>query len=207
MPRAAADAAGAVRTTARARRAIARHIENLLADGRPYTVAYLTLIRYGERAREALLEATGPARESLIRCRALMAAARVGGPGVYEAMLRLASDDDERVRFDAQVALGILGDERAIPVLAARLKAGPRQDEDGQPAAMGLERFGEAALPALLEAAGDADPTCRLIALNVLANLGSHEAVEAVRRLTRDPDPLIAHEAAWWLDDMRESGS
>ena len=122
-------------TVAAEKRRIRRHIENLgSVDERVATKAEACLIRYyGPRAFDELRDACHDPNAA-VRFRAVWALAQTRATSAYETILALTEDPDQRVRYDATVALGVLGDARAVEPLA-RLWA--RNDSTGPAAISG----------------------------------------------------------------------
>src|SRR5579872_3031502 len=91
------------------KRRIKHHIANLNSpDQKVSARAEGYLIRYyGARALEQLTEACSHPNP-VVRFRAVWALAYTHDPRAYETILHLADDADERVRYDATIALGIL---------------------------------------------------------------------------------------------------
>ena len=56
-----------------------------------------------------------------IRADTAVALGNLGGPGVYEALVTILSDENELVKSMAALALGLLGDKRAVEPLIAML--------------------------------------------------------------------------------------
>lgn len=94
-----------------------------------------------------------------------------------------------QTRQGAVAALGLMGDATAAPLLLARL-----EDPSGAvraEAVRALGRLGQAEAPAVLEAARDRDPSVRLALVETLTPLKSADAVNALRKLARDPAPEV----------------
>lgn len=115
--------------------------------GTPESVrAVVEVLRHGDqRARQA----------------AILALAGMEAPEAYAAVVDALEDDDPAVRHGAVAALGELGDRRALPLLAARLRldrdAGVRSE-----AAYRLGKLGDLATVSVLEAAReDVSPNVR----------------------------------------------
>ncbi len=123
-------------------------------------------------------------------------------PRAYETILRLTDDPDERVRYDATVALGILGDERAIEPLTRIYLS---QDET-RPAGMASHRMGPKAVPALIEVLRQGNAHVRHSVVNVLGGLaqdyGDKRCIELLQGCLNDPDPLVKKDAEFWLEEL-----
>ncbi len=101
------------------------------------------------------------------------------------------------VRYHATVALGGIGDARAIPSLVEAL--GDLEENRGGVAAgaeSALLRFGGAALPALLEAAEKGADTVRTRAVRLLGRLEAAVPAAVLRRLLGDASENVRIQAA-----------
>jgi HEAT repeat protein len=138
----------------------------------------------------------------VVRYRAVWALGYTHEPRAYETILRLTDDPDEGVRYDATIALGILGDQRAIkPLTQMCLK-----EDATRPAADGLSRMGLKATSALIELLRQGGPNVRWSAVQVLGNFakefGDRRSIELVQACVNDPDPEVRENAAFWLNDI-----
>jgi HEAT repeat protein len=134
------------------------------------------------------------------------------GPGAaaaYERLVALLDHPDVATCCAAARALGSLGDERAIPVLAARLsfdadllrtqkqkRARKRALGLQRAAAEGMGRLGRASLGAALDAARGADPAARLGGVIALGYVGGGRALATIERAAADPDDVVREAAA-----------
>jgi HEAT repeat protein len=156
------------------------------------------------RVRAEAAQKLGEARDPEVTSR-LIAALNDNENEVRQAAIRsLARHKDARsvrlltaaldspsfqTRQGAVAALGLMGDAAATPVLLSRLK-----DQNGAvraEAVRALGRLGQAEEPAVLDTTRDPDPTVRLALVETLAPLKSAEAVNTLRRLSRDPTPEV----------------
>jgi HEAT repeat protein len=120
------------------------------------------------------------AREEREELRPLALALRDQGPGLTKAL----RDNDIDIRLAAQKALEEVADARA-----RWLRHGGAEQAKDDPLLDGLR----ASLPALSDAAGDADLRVRRAALDVLGALGpaAEPAMPALTRALRDPDRFV----------------
>src|ERR1700722_6997736 len=108
----------------RAKKRIARHIQNLNnCDNEIACRAETSLIRYyGARGIDQLLEVVDHPNPA-VRGRAAWTLAHTREPRLFDVILNLCSDPEGDVRYDSAVALGILGDGRAVAPLIALMSA------------------------------------------------------------------------------------
>ena len=120
-------------------------------------------------------------------------------PAIADLVTILTEEDDTVVRRMAVIALGKIGGDAALDVLAATL-------DDADPvirrqAARALALLGEAADAPLLGALNDQDAPVRVQAARALANMRSDEVVYALRDLLLDdPEPAVRLRAVLSLE-------
>jgi HEAT repeat protein len=189
------------RAMTRADKQIQQHIENLdSADFDTSCRAEGYLIRYyGSRALVPLIWACGNPNAT-VRFRAVWALGQTLDPRAYEIILRLIDDPDQRVRYDATIALGILGDLRALePLRRATLL-----EDVSRPGYEGLYRLGLAAVPIFEELLQSESPHNRHVAINCLGNLaedtGDSHCLDLLRKHLDDPDWGTKEDARFWLE-------
>jgi HEAT repeat protein len=119
--------------------------------------------------------------------------------------MRLTDDVDERVRYDATVALGILGDDRAIEPLRQMLLA----NDETRPAGMAFYRLGPRTVPVLKDVFNTGDEQARLVVVNVVGgfakDFGDTDSIAILKVAAVDPDPLVRADAQFWLDEIANS--
>jgi HEAT repeat protein len=135
--------------------------------------------------------------------------------GLYPKLIAELDNPDRATASAAARILGMLGDERAIPVLAARLafdpellKAKGRKAKAAlkgafalqQGAAIGLGRLGRSALAVAMEAAHSDNPVARRGGVIVLGRVGGGRALAVLDRAVDDPEPVVREAAARALD-------
>ena len=99
------------------RRRIAGHLVNLASDDdATATQAELRLLRFGNKAIGQLLALVGSENPRL-RFRVVYLLGKTGESEVFPVVASFVYDPDDFVRYDAVMALGYLGDPRAIPLL------------------------------------------------------------------------------------------
>jgi HEAT repeat protein len=188
--------------TPRAKRRIRQHVENLNhADDRVSMRAENYLGRcYGIRALGELVEACGHANP-VVRFRAVWLLGHTHAPQAYEAILDLTDDPDERVRYDATLALGILGDIRAIEPLE-RIWLG---NDDSRPGEAALAEIGLPALSAVERVFRCGTQEQRQTAVNILGDWAKmHKNVRCVsllREAADDDDGNVREDARFWLGE------
>ena len=122
---------------------IRKHVRDLdNSDQKVSARAEGYLIRYyGARALEALNDACSHPHPQ-VRFRSVWALAYTHEPRVYDTILRLTQDPEGSLRYDEAIALGILGDERALAPLVALMQQRDLEGAVDGAAAMGLVRLG-----------------------------------------------------------------
>jgi HEAT repeat protein len=184
--------AGDKRTMAR----ISRHIENLNSpDEAISSRAEGYLMRYyGARALEPLIEACDHPNP-VVRFRALWALAHTRDRRAYDPILRLM-----RVRYDATVALGVLGDLRAIEPLTEPLLC----DDETRPAVMAFIRLGPATIPAMADILRRGNARSRWQAIQVLGNFQDERSLALIKQYCNDPDASVRELADYHIRSMRD---
>lgn len=139
-----------------------------------------------ERALTRLLgqaDARGEVIEALVR----------HGSGVTDLLIEQLGSEDLEIRKAAAVALGRIGDARAVPALVEVL------EEDSEltfAAADALAKIGDQrAFEPLLARVGDASASARQAVIGALNSLGSPEMPARVRPLLSDADPNVRESA------------
>jgi HEAT repeat protein len=92
------------------------------------------------------------------------------------------------VRYDAAIALGILGDDRAIVPLVSLMQQPDEPSSVDSAAAMGLVRLGNRAVPALVEVLKQGTHSGRGLAASVLGSIGDTRAIEPLTALLASED-------------------
>ena len=115
------------------------------------------------------------------------------GSRVTELLVEQLGSEELEIRKSAAVALGRIGDARAVPALVAVL------DDDAElviAAADALAKIGDArAFEGLLALVGDPGAAVRQAAVGALNSLGSPEMPARVLPLLADPDPNVRESA------------
>ncbi|RXW31489.1 HEAT repeat domain-containing protein [Propioniciclava flava] len=113
---------------------------------------------------------------------------KVGDPAHFEALAPLVADEHADVAIKAYRAVANTGRPEALTVLASRLGDGDALQRDALTGA--FARFGEAAVPALIEALGSPERDVREHAADALGHLGADAitATDALAGLASDPD-------------------
>jgi HEAT repeat protein len=194
-----------VSANSRAERRIRQHIANLASEDKEVSVpAEKSLIRYyGVRALPHLISACDHPMPQ-VRYRAVWALACTHDPRAYETVMRLTSDPDDRVNYDAILGLGVLGDTRAIGPLVEMVL-----QNDG-PADGALRDFGLLAIEPFRRLIDASDAGVRLCAANGLGYIaektGSQECVALLRDCLGDPDEYVRNDARYWLEELSPHG-
>jgi HEAT repeat protein len=131
-----------------------------------------------------------------------------GDAAARPAVLPLVRSDQELVRVAAIRALGLLGTEADVPVLAAR--AGVESAAERNAVRQSLVRLrGEQVHAAISAAIQAGDPHVRAELLAVLAARNAKEALPVVLRCAADPEPtvrLAAIDALRFMADEQQVG-
>ena len=132
-------------------------------------------------------------------------------PGFADELVRVfngASADDPRVRRYLALALGRLGDKRAVPALVQA--ADPRGDTSADPdtqvyAVWALGAIGDReAIPTLVKLAGSEDPGLRKAAVHALGSFPDDAASAALLTAVNDPVEDVRWNAAVGLARRRD---
>jgi HEAT repeat protein len=146
---------------------------------------------------------TSPSREWRDQCTALLVER---GAEAVPALLGAMRHASALVRYHATVALGSIGDERAIPALVAAL--GDLEENRGGVAAgaeVALAQIGPRAVPALLEAVATAPDQVRTRAVRLLGKIGVGVPVDSLRRFLREGSENVRVQAATALWHVGEA--
>ena len=148
----------------------------------------VTRLRYGvpEDRREQVAEALTPLlehRDIFLVNEVLTSLTAIRGVSAVPAILNLLGRPF--VGDDALKALGDLRDPRAIGPILDRL------ERDGHNAAEALVKIGPEAEAPVIEKLRDSSDSVRRSACEILARIGTAEAVRAMRALPADPDGLV----------------
>ncbi len=143
----------------------------------------------GERIERALVPLLGRATarkevvEALVRY----------GKRVTDLLIEQLDAEDVETRKAAIVALGRIGDARAVPALVAAIN---RDDESIIPVAGALGKIGDRrAFEALLELIGHTDAAFRQAAISAINSLGHPEMAARAVVLMNDPNPYVRESA------------
>ncbi len=123
-----------------------------------------------------------------------------GDRAARPAVLQMISSDQDLVRAAAIQAMGALGTEEDIPMLAEKTAAKAKGDSDAARSSL-VRMRGEKVNAAILAALAKSNPQSRAVLLNVLAARNAKEAVPAVLEQAGDKDPQVRSAA---LDALRQ---
>jgi HEAT repeat protein len=136
--------------------------------------------------------------------------ARIGPDALaaYDDLVAQLDHRDPGTCCAAARALGALGNEAAIPVLAARLSYDPEGNKSARKRAQALQRaaaealgaLGREALPVALDAARSSDPTARIGGLLALGHIGGGRALVMLDRAVEEKDDDVREAAAEALE-------
>lgn len=122
----------------------------------------------------------------------------------FEPLLKLLIEGSDSTRSAAVQALGDLGDSRAIQPLLTLLSGVP-----GERVRVGvaISKFGNASVPLLLGIVdSSADPAMRGIAIELLGQLKSVQAIDVLERVVRTDDASLRRLAAEALTQIPDKG-
>lgn len=162
------------------------------------SIAYRALLALGSGAGKEILAATKNA-DPAIREHALALSANLKLPGAFEAAGEALSDTSFTRVHAAAWALGELGDERAIPLLAdamVRFKAGFKAREAGR----ALARYGGKAAGVMADRYPSMDPEVKSYVIRILAEMKTPEAGPVI--LGALEDPKYRADAVWAVGVM-----
>ncbi len=151
------------------------------------------------------------------------ALAEIGEQSV-EQLLKALESEDPKIRKNAAVALGKIGDSRAIEPLFMALKdtdratwalakigqpaiqplIGALGGEGGEKAASALREIGDPAVEFLIEALKDKDPTVRRHAARPLRYMKDARSVESLIAALKDESEYVRTTSAWALGLIKD---
>jgi HEAT repeat protein len=156
------------------------------------------------RALHELVAVTraGQGTASLLAATAL---SKAGEPAVAP-LIEALQDEPVIVRQGAAMALGEIGDPRALAALAARLEDGSHMVR--QVAAIALGKLGAPeALAPLIGALGDESEIVRRAAVNALGMLGDARALLALERLVAEDVAAVSERARAAIQEIEAHGA
>lgn len=135
----------------------------------------------------------------------------LGGMGeiAFQPLIDGLDDPDRGIRLGAAMALGYLGDERAIePLIAAlRVEPGMKNMPYNSGAMSGLRKFGARAVEPLVAALQDDNTDIRANAAMALAHPGSSRAVPPLIESLQDYNPKVRSHAAMALGSIGDTAA
>ena len=151
-----------------------------------------------------------------VRIGAIEALSKIKSPRSVDPLIRtLTTDEDHEVRWVAALALGEIGDKRAIPSLLASLKDEDRYVRYGSAKALeeigwsaetdqekanyyiglqdwkAIERMGKPAVGPLIETLKEKNPATRAKIIELLGGMRCDEAKRACETALTDTDPAV----------------
>jgi len=151
-----------------------------------------------------------------VRIGAIEALSKIKSPRSVDPLIRtLTTDEDHEVRWVAALALGEIGDKRAIPSLLASLKDEDRYVRYGSAKALeeigwsaetdqekanyyiglqdwkAIERMGKPAVGPLIETLKEKNPATRVKIIELLGGMRCDEAKKACETALTDTDPAV----------------
>jgi HEAT repeat protein len=181
--------AGLVRRgiSARGTQRILDAVHRLAGDRLPSLAKVLGWLQ-GEPVQRALTRLLG---HEAVRAQIVEALVRHGA-GVVGLLVEQLRAEDLETRQAAAVALGRIGDRRAVAALVRSL----RDSELAVPAAGALARIGDRdAFDGLLALLGNHDPAIRQSAIAALNSIGHPDMAARIQPLLSNPDPLVRESA------------
>ena len=130
------------------------------------------------------VEARHDVIEAFVRC----------GSSAVSLLVEQLADEDREIQRSAVVALGRIGDRRAVPALLTLVDDPSR--ELWIPVISALAKIGDPrAFEPLIQLLGDSDVAARQAAVGALNSIGHPEMAGRVRVLLGDPSPLVRESA------------
>jgi HEAT repeat protein len=138
----------------------------------------------------------------MLRQAAAQTLSDIGSPGALRLLETALNDDDRDVRIAAVKALGVRGHRAALPRVEAVVRGKTVKGADLTEKMAYFEAYGalarDAGIPPLNKLLNlrsfwgrRATPELRACAARALGIIGTHDALEALRRATRDRDPMV----------------
>ena len=115
-----------------------------------------------------------------------------GDQSALQALLNVMNESEGAVRNAAEEVLSLAARPQTAKLLVGELGSEKVQDE----AAKVLTSIGKGALPDLMQACDDPDPSVRANALRSLGEIGDESAISAIFNKLTDTDPLVRTAAA-----------
>ncbi len=117
----------------------------------------------------------------------------------FQKALDTLNDSDERLRWNAVVALGKIGDIRAVTPLTNALLNDPIVSVREMVAAV-FQGIGNAQMiEPLVGALGDPSASVRTIAMRALIQIGGEQAIESLISALNNPNAIMRNYAVWIL--------
>lgn len=164
-------------------------------------LAYKSIIDAGKKAGPIAMKAVRDS-DQVRREHALALATNLGAEGIFDAAVEALGDKNFGRNHSAAWALGELGDERAIPVLADALAAA-RPGLTARESARALEKFGVRSVPAIVSRVPSMNPEVKGYAVRILGEIrdpgGRKTIIDALA------DPKLRADALWALGTMGPS--
>ncbi len=129
-----------------------------------------------------LVEILTHEEEPALRVEAAQALGNLGDPGAALALINCLSEEDEDLRLAAVEALGVLGDPQGVQPLISALKDESLDVQDAAETA--LLSYGDAAVPALIEALKSIYPNFRARLIGILSQASRFAAPALVQALS-----------------------
>ncbi|GEM_PF-1481918 len=147
-----------------------------------------TLIKEGEAAVSALLGllASEDAKLKTIVCFIL---GKIGSPKTAEYLLQLLCAEGRELRISAINALSQMKKEKVVKNLVSLLSHPDPVVSDG--AKVSLDKMGEYVVPFLMEELTNQDPQVRMKICEILGNIGTEQATDALIKRLSDENPWV----------------
>ena len=138
----------------------------------------------------------------MLRQAAAQTLSEIGSPGALRLLETALNDDDRDVRIAAVKAIGVRGHRAALPRVEAVVRGKAVKGADLTEKMAYFEAYGalarDAGIPPLSKLLNQrsfwgrrATPELRACAARALGIIGTPDALEALRRATRDRDPMV----------------
>lgn len=112
-------------------------------------------------------------------------------PRAFPVLVAMLEDPAPEIRYDAAMALGLLGDLRAVPILLDKARLRDIGDEVALGATQGLCELGKEAVPALLQALPEVSETVQQTIVWALMRADAPDVLPVLRAMLPEASPSL----------------